>query len=446
MARPPLLRTSDVFVPGKLPAHTYNPRDEFELEQSLHDYVEEAGSILTLAGPTKTGKTVLLRTVLESPVWVDGQGIDGPEELWARIADEMGLFLNQEQSTSDTMSAHAEGGISSSVPTLLRVNIGGGADTGTTNASRFSAQRNAAVMARDALRTAGRPLVIDDFHFVDRAVQKQIVRALKPLVLAGLPIVFVSISHRIREVVSAEPDMTGRVSTLVVDFWTVDDLLVIARKGFAALNVLDPGERIAKRLAKESYGSPHLMQQFCREICKHNGVRETARNALALSAPQWNDFFPGQAEDASASWAARLLRGPLERGSLRTKYRTTDGLELDGYGLTLAAVAATGPKLGIPKDQIRAKIAEMVVGSPPASNQTTSVLKNMSRIAARRLTEADPSEEDLEGDPADADVQPVLDFVDEGPTSSLHIADPFFAFYLAWGLQPQLEELGRSQE
>ncbi|PYY42527.1 hypothetical protein DEJ03_14205 [Curtobacterium sp. MCLR17_043] len=439
------LRTSQVFVPGKLPVHTYIPRDEFELEQSLNDYVEEGGSILTLAGPTKTGKTVLLRKVLQSPVWIDGQGLTSAEDMWARVTDELGLYLLEELTNDATTSSGSEGGVEGGLPFLTAKAVltsSGSQSTGT----KVAAERLAGTAARDALKASGRPLVIDDFHFVDRSTQRQIVRALKPLVLAGVPIVFVSISHRVREVVSAEPDMTGRVSTLVVQFWTVDDLVEIARRGFVKLHVIDADDSLAKKLAAQAYGSPHLMQQFCRELCKYNGVREEADDPTELHAPDdWKKFFEVQVEEASANWATRLIRGLKERGSARTKYRTKDGLELDGYGLTLAAIAATGPKLGVSKDEIRAAIADLVVGDTPANNQTTSVLKNMSRIAALRLTEELPSEDELEHTGANVDVQPVLDFVEDGPASSLHIADPFFAFYLAWGIQAQLEAAGRRE-
>ena len=440
------IRTSQVFVPGKLPVHTYIPRDEFYLEQSLNDYVEEGGAILTLAGPTKTGKTVLLRKVLEDPVWIDGQGLTSATDMWARVSDELSLYLVEELSDDASSSAATEGSLEGGMPFLRAraVTTNGGS---TTTGSRVVAERLAATAARDARAASGRPLVIDDFHFIDRSTQRQIVRALKPLVLAGVPIVFVSISHRVREVVSAEPDMTGRVNTLLVQFWTDEDLIEIARRGFVKLRVVDPGDALARSLAKQAYGSPHLMQQFCRELCKYNGIREEADELVELNAPDdWKPFFEVQVEEASANWATRLIRGLKERGSTRTKYRTKNGLELDGYGLTLAAVAATGPKLGVSKDEIRAAIASMVVDSPPANNQTTSVLKNMSRIAALRLSEDLPSEEELEHTGADVDVQPVLDFMEDGPASSLHIADPFFAFYLAWGLNRQLEDVGRLKD
>jgi len=434
----PLLRTSAVFVPGKLPAHTYNPRDDYALEQSLNDYIEEAGSILTLAGPTKTGKTVLLRNVLQDPVWIDGQGIGSVNELWARIGDELGVYPNEEALEDTSLTGSAEGSVEGGV-SFLRARGTVGVQSTSGSGIRVSADRSIAVVARDALIESARPLVIDDFHFVDQSTQRQIVRALKPLVLAGIAIIFVSISHRVREVVSAEPDMTGRVKTLTVQFWSESDLLFIAREGFRLLGVVDEDELLAKRLAKESHGSPHLMQQFCRELCKANGIRETTESSVVLAAPEsWRSFFLAQIEDASKNWATRLLRGPQERGSIRTKYETHRGFALDGYGLALAAISSTGPKLDITKDEIREAISDMVSGQGPANAQTTNVLKNMSRIASARLTDNLPSAEELEHIGANTDVQPVIDFIDDGPSSSLHIADPFFAFYLAWGLDELL--------
>jgi hypothetical protein len=301
-------------------------------------------------------------------------------------------------------------------------------------------------VARNALEASHRPLVLDDFHFVECGVQRDIVRALKPLVLAGVPVVFVSISHRVQDVVTAEPDMTGRVASLAVDLWREEELLVIARKGFEVLNVRDPGEAVAKVLAASSYGSPHLMQKFCREVCKDAGIRETQAITRAVPEPSdWDAFFGRQVDGASADWFQRLLRGPQERGSAGTQWRLRDGRTLDGYGLTLAAIASTGPKLTLTKDEIKSAVESLVDGQGPAAHQTTRVLQHMTKIAAKRANEPVPTEAELDREAVDPDavpdVQPVLEYLEDGPSSSLHIADPFFAFYLRWGTWRHLDEV-----
>jgi len=431
------VRVSRVFVPGKLPDYTYNPRSELHLETQLGDYVEEAGSILTVAGPTKTGKSVLLRRVVQNAAWVDGQGIDDVDEMWRRIGDALGVYTGVEAGSSRGSSGG--GNLGSEVGLLGVAKVEAQAEYAVNEASdlRYAIQRPISAVARAALEQTLRPLVIDDFHFIERAVQRQIVRALKPLVLLGVPVVLVSISHRVQDVVTAEPDMTGRVSSLSVNFWAEDELLVIARKGFEVLNVTDPGDMIARHLAQNSFGSPHLMQKFCREACKDDGVRVPQVPGRALRAPDhWEAFFSRQVDGASADWFQRLLRGPQERGSARTQWRTKTGETLDGYGLTLAAIAATGPRLTLSKDEIKTAVEDQLEGSGPAAHQTTRVLQHMSRIAATRITSSVPTEDELdqqEEPDAVPDVQPVMEYVEEGPNSALHIADPFFAFYLRWG-------------
>ncbi len=67
-----MLRVSDVFVPGGFPDVTYVRRNELQLEERVRDYVEERYKVLSLSGPTKSGKTVLVKRVAPDAVWVSG--------------------------------------------------------------------------------------------------------------------------------------------------------------------------------------------------------------------------------------------------------------------------------------------------------------------------------------------------------------------------------------
>jgi len=351
-----------------------------------------------------------------------------------------GVELADTITRTDTATLQGEGGIA-----IAKVRATGQYASSEGITGRFSADRPIASVVSQRLEESARPVVVDDFHFVERSVQREIVRALKPLVLAGIPIIFASVSHRVQDVVTAEPDMTGRVSSLTVAFWSEEELLVIARAGFEALKVLDQDEEIARKLAAESYGSPHLMQKFCREVCKADDVRQTLDELRQLNPPQnWDSFLAQQVDDASADWFQRLLRGPQERGSQRTQWPLLDGGSLDGYGLTLRAIASTGPRLSLSKDEIKAAVDSLVKGSGPAPHQTTRVLQHMTRIAAKRSSEGVPTEEELDQATQERqavpDVQPVMEYIEEGPNSRLHIADPFFAFFLRWGSVPRLQQ------
>jgi hypothetical protein len=443
MTDPTRLKITNVFVPGRLPEYTYNPRAGEKLETQLQDYLDELGKILTIAGPTKTGKTVLLENQLKdkNPIWIQGQGLESVDKMWGRVADLLNLRTTNGGSrvVSDHRTVGGSGGLGFG-GTGVSANYSN--EVGDDTETNWSSTRPLDVAASEELKTVKRPLVLDDFHFIERSVQIEIIRALKPLAFSGVPIVFVSIGHRVRDLMTAEPDMGGRLYNVDVGFWSPAELEFIAEAGFRVLNYSDPTGALAKKLAEQSFGSPHLMQQFCRELCKANDLREASDVLAPLHAPaSWEDFFAAQLDGAATNWAQRLATGPQEHGKPRTKYLLADDREVDGYELILASIAASGPKLELSKADITHGIDALVVGVSPSSAVTTQKLQHMSRIAATRLNEIVPSEEELakeedaETDPyVGPDLQPVLEYIEDGPNSRLHIADPFFAFYLAWGM------------
>jgi hypothetical protein len=52
------LKATEVFVPGSYPQHTYVERAGQRLEQSLHEALGTPGQVVSLAGPSKSGKIV----------------------------------------------------------------------------------------------------------------------------------------------------------------------------------------------------------------------------------------------------------------------------------------------------------------------------------------------------------------------------------------------------
>jgi|GEM_PF-1120727 len=433
-----LVPASDVFVPGKFPKYTYNPRTELRLEENLKKYMNTGGTILTVAGPTKTGKSVLLHKIVSNPVWIEVAGIDSADAFWRKVGDELGTVasIEREEHTDSTRAGDARASVS--FLNVIQVEGGAGATSGAGAAKRETTSRSPDYESKKALVESLRPLVVDDFHFIPFTAQREIIRSVKPLVFDGMRVIFASITHRGNDVVSAVADMAARVTPLKIGFWSEAELIQIARDGFAVLNVSDRNDALATKLASTSFGSPHIMQKLCLELCEEiNGVSMTLPESRQLMAPtDWDSFFKDLVEDASAIRFKSLKRGPQERGSERTKWTLKDGRSLDGYGLTLAAIASTGPKLTLTKDEIKIAVRSIVRDDAPAPNQTTRVLIHMSKMAAKRASEAPESEEELDietGLPPILDVQPVLEYVEDDTNSALHLVDPFFAYYLRWG-------------
>lgn len=68
--------TKNVFVAGRSPDVTYNPRNDWQLEAEVNSYLWQGpGKALSISGPTKSGKTVLVERLLpeHEAIWMQGR-------------------------------------------------------------------------------------------------------------------------------------------------------------------------------------------------------------------------------------------------------------------------------------------------------------------------------------------------------------------------------------
>jgi CBS domain-containing protein len=289
----------------------------------------------------------------------------------------------------------------------------GNQDAVTRSRSTVSRRKRSPAMAsREALNGTDQVLIVDDFHYIDQATQLAIVRGLKDLIFGGLGVILAAVPHRAYDAVRVEKEMTGRVTQLSVGFWGLEDLASIAQSGFAALNVRDP-LNLRDRLAREAFQSPHLMQDFCRALCKANGVESTQDVPFDLQEPDWNDFFVSRAPDTSKAAFDLLARGPRQRTDRKPR-SLASGVDTDIYGAVLRAIAHTGPLTSITYETLRAALKEIMSSEPPQRHEVTRVLEEMAKIAR----------EQIEG-------EPVVDYDDQ--LATLFISDPYFAYWLRWG-------------
>jgi hypothetical protein len=244
-------------------------------------------------------------------------------------------------------------------------------------------------------------------------MQGNVVRALKALVFDGHPVVLLAIPHRRYDAIRVEKEMTGRVNQVEIPYWTEDELKEIPHLGFPLLSTVVDSTHIAE-FAQQSIGSPHLMQEFCRQLCQDNGIEQTCRPQRSIEpVGPVEDLYRRIAADTSKTIFDRLAKGPRQRSD-RKQRRFKDGGNGDIYVAVLRAIAELQPGMGkIEYEQIRSALRELLVDLPQA-HEVSRVLEHMSTIQSSDATSA-----------------PVLDW--EKEEQRLHITDPFFAFFLRWG-------------
>ncbi|NEK85418.1 ATP-binding protein [Blastococcus saxobsidens] len=407
--------TRNVFVAGGEPEVTYNPRDEFKLEQEVREYLDQSGKALSISGPSKSGKTVLIGRVLPKAeaIWIYGQDLTSVDVFWESIVDWLGLYDEVEMTDGVQNQGSAQIGMEVGFAGFGKATGSGTVGGATTHGRRFARQRSIADVARGGLATLAVPIVIDDFHYVDDAVKRDIARAIKSL-LPTTHVIMIAVPHEAFQIVREEPDMGGRVWHQQIRHWDEDELRFIARMGFEALGIIDDGEVVAAKLAENSFGAPFLMQQLCYDLTVGQHIQQTQDEPVALTEPPsgWDDFFKRIAMRTAPPIFEKVRRGPKVRGQERMERQLKDGSATDIYPALLMAIAHTGPQTVLTQPQIMKSLDGILVENPRGRDVASS-LSSMADIAEEERGTADPA----------------LVYKND----ELHILDPFLCFFMRWG-------------
>ena len=400
---PPITRDA-VFVAGGQPTITYVEREQLHIERSLARALATPNHLVSLAGPTKCGKTVLCRRILGDRefVWIDGGQVKTADQIWERIAYELNYPAEITKSLGD--QTEARGGLAAYFV--------------TASGSRLSASETSRTYRIDSMSTAIRHLttrqivlVIDDFHYLQEAARLDFLRNIKGSVFNGLKVLLLSVTHRAFDAIKTETELTGRFSAITVPEWSTQDLMKIPTEGFRALNVAC-GDGIVTRLSQEAQESPFLMQKFCWEICYDLEIMK--RPETITKVPEdfpLTNLYTRIAQDSGLPIYQKLVAGPqAKKERLKRPLRT--GSEADVYEATLLAIAETGPKSALNYDEMRSKLNEILADKVPQKHEVTSALKHLSRISAEGSSDQG------------------IDWDDSKRT--LHITDPYLRFYLRW--------------
>lgn len=404
-----------VFVPGGMPELTYVPRTERHLETTLAEVEDNLCKLVVVTGATKTGKTVLVRKVLDTGrpiVWLDGGLIASETDFWQECLRALGLDLVIEREDGQTkISGNKLNGNASAKIFGTGVAADAALSEEQSNISRakLAPTGTLARKAIESMKAANAILVVDDFHYLSRDLQGKVVRSLKGEIFRGFPAVAIAIPHRRYDAVRVEREMNGRLEPIRVPEWSVDELIEIASKGFPLLG-MSISESLTRSLASEAYGSPHLMQEFCKALAKKTERSDTKSADDNFDTAIYVDI----AEHTGRVVFDKLASGPRQRTDRKAR-RLSSGGEADIYRVVLMALSRIEPGMKrINYETLRGAIRDLLISEDvPQAHEVTRVLEKMAEIASK-----------------DEMSVKVLDW--DKDEQILHITDPFFAFFLKW--------------
>src|ERR1700730_17245615 len=234
---------------------------------------------VSISGPSKSGKSVLIHKVIEADLLIKltGASIHSAEDIWDQALRWMGEPVTRSTTNASTNEIKVGGKVGGGVGIPLvakanaEANISGGHQTQNSTNEDYSIGSMNDVIKEIA--ESEYIIFIDDFHYILRDAQAEVGKQIKAIVEQGVRICAASIPHRSDDVVRSNPELSGRIIAITIDRWSIDDLKIIAQRGFPELNV-DLARSSVHPLANEAFGAPQLMQSLCLNLCLELNIRE----------------------------------------------------------------------------------------------------------------------------------------------------------------------------
>lgn len=168
------MRASDVFTPGKFPEMTYVDDHLQDRATALADALDTGAAVISLSGPSKSGKTVFIEKNIgkERLLQVTGAGITEANKLWDRVFAMIGTPISRMSSTTSAFEGSFGGKIGGEAGVFVSA-TGEVSATGKWSKSNLE-QTDVAIdylqLLIKELANTGFVVFIDDFHYIPYAV------------------------------------------------------------------------------------------------------------------------------------------------------------------------------------------------------------------------------------------------------------------------------------
>jgi hypothetical protein len=345
--------------------------------------------IVSISGPSKSGKTVLVSKVVtkDNLIHIYGATIKTASDLWSNVLAWMGgpveLTETSGSKIGGAISATAGGKIGIPLVAQGKVDVQGSA----TAESNSSVAKKIPLSALDQIvkDIGGSEFVvfIDDFHYIDKSIRDEIGKQIKAAAELGVRICTASVPHRSDDVVRSNPELRGRVTAIDMSYWSTKELEEIAFRGFKELNV-DVAPSVLTGLSNEAFGSPQLMQAISLNFCFESNIGETLKKhvRIEMGANEVRKVLERTSTTTDFSTMVTALHaGPKQRGTERKQFQFKDGSAGDVYRCVLLAVTGDPSSLSFRYDEMLKRATALCVGESPVGSSVSESLVQMAKLA-----------------------------------------------------------------
>jgi hypothetical protein len=409
------IKIFNIFNGLGVPKNTYVAQESGHFEKLLRQGINEAGTLCLVTGSSKTGKTTLYNNVLAQmdkvPLLVRCDTSITSLDFWAKPLESIDFNRIKETSKTAERETEISAKVGGTIGWAWLAGLIGEVSLGIKDKKAEVEIRERILSKPSAnhliplLKNSNAILVVEDFHYLQETVQREIFQQWKAFTDEQVSVIVVGTTHHGVDLAYANQDLVGRIQQVDLKRWTDADLFMIAKKGFNALGQNPPIE-VIKFLSQECAGLPILMQQACGQLFFDRDLEEieinhkvlfnmsNARSALYnVATTRYRQY---------ETWYNRLKVGP--RIGAR-KYET--------YELLLALFTQNPPKFHLLRHEIDKRLASAGLEpcKVPPQASVNSTLKALAKFQEKNgFSLLEWSEKD----------------------QAIYILEPAFLFYLRW--------------
>ena len=413
------MKSKDIFTPGRFPTVTFVDEHLKEKELQLHDALDDGSMLVSISGPSKSGKTVFVEHIIgkDNLIQVTGAGVRTPNDLWLRVFDIIGTPISKKTSSKCATNFKLGATASAAVNMIVANGQGGVSGSGGYSSHKGESQEDAVDFLQlliDELSGTNFVVFIDDFHYIHQDIQSVLAQQIKEAIRQGVKFICASVPYHSDDVIRSNPDLRGRIFSIDFDYWGAEVLEKIAFKGFNKARISYSDEMV-KNLVAEAAGSPQLMQYLCLNSCYEIDIREVPDESVDLifESTLFEKICKRTVMSTDySSVVDKMIEGPKTRGSDRKIHISTLGWQGDVYKFLIKALSPDPPCLNFRYQPLVDRINSICKGESPSGSSITSACLHSASIA---------------NDTAD---DSIVEW--DGESDVFDIRDPYLLFYLRW--------------
>lgn len=259
-----------------IPMYTYVDRQK--LDEKFEYYLESQKHIV-VHGASKQGKSCLRKKKIDASNSLIVQCLptmEKVEDVWCAALQNAGVELKTRSTTTKESETHIDGQVEGQIELPFIAGIKGGVDTGLKSgrsevSEKVPIQTDSLLpLLANYLRSSGKRLILEDFHYLLDEVRKDIAFGLKALYEERAYIVIIGIWSEQNLITYYNGDLTGRIEEINLT-WSNEDLTKVLSQGEGALNIeFAPGLR--NQLIESAFGNVGLLQRLAEKICMEANI------------------------------------------------------------------------------------------------------------------------------------------------------------------------------